>query len=279
MEAAAEEWRSSVEAGQKGADLFGERYFEVRYERLLADPGEGIQKLFEWLELDVGSELLDGLLEESRSEFNVDPSSPGIRTDKWKDGLSAQDLATFERVAGHLLEPLGCEREALERPAATESLGETARSAAHSARHLRSALRSARERWRAKEALRSLMGNYDIVEDFQQAVSRGKLDAARELLAPNLKARVSTEAQSSELRGAPAIDALLAALTEHDAEGARALSGTVHSSPTAFTIVTVYETSGQRRWSRTVVLVVGDGKIHDATLYRFPVAAGAAVPG
>jgi ketosteroid isomerase-like protein len=123
------------------------------------------------------------------------------------------------------------------------------------------------------------MGNYDVVEEFQRAISRGKLEVARRLIAPNLKARISTEASSKELRGAVAIDELLAALTEHDLEGARALSGTVHSSPTAFTIVTVSETSDERRWSRTLVLVIGNGKIHDATLYRFPLATSAAAPG
>lgn len=104
---AAREWRDSVTAGRRAA-LTAERYLEVRYEALLADPRREIERLYAWLGLPATSEDLAHPLAESARHENVDRFGVGgIATQKWRSVFDRRDLAAFNEVAGDLLDELG----------------------------------------------------------------------------------------------------------------------------------------------------------------------------
>lgn len=279
MEEAAEEWRSSVVAGRTGGVPFGDRYREVRYEELLADPAERIAELFEWLELDLDDALRERVLLEAGSEFNVDAGAPGIRADKWRGLISERDLATFERVAGAEMRELGYApaggdgaRRSLRD--ALEPRVRSAKTAAKRLRHPRSELRTSLENSLARRQLQTLEGNYAAVERFEKALERGRPDEALSFLTPDVRVRIGQGDDVITHRGEAAGRALLDFFAEHQALGPHPLWGQVHSRPNMFTTVSTYELPGDAgRWVRTVVLNVSNAAtISEASLYRFRLA-------
>jgi hypothetical protein len=107
---AAREWEGSVRSG-RGAGLGEEIYREIRYERLLDDPGREIEALYAWLGLDPEAGLPPAL-DAARRRANIGPSSRGgVGVGKWRDEWEAADLAAFNEVAGPLLAELGYELE------------------------------------------------------------------------------------------------------------------------------------------------------------------------
>src|SRR5439155_13937772 len=100
IEEAAREWCEAIDGGRAGVEALGDRYREVRYEDLLADPRARAAELFDWLGLGVTDAEWERVLAEAGSEFNVDPGSPGVRGDKWRDELSDDEVRAVERVAG-----------------------------------------------------------------------------------------------------------------------------------------------------------------------------------
>jgi hypothetical protein len=106
---AASEWRDSVSNGRDAArgTLSPERYREVRYEALLADPEPEIAALYAFIGLDPGVGLGPALAE-ARRHANVGPSARGgVGVEKWRDEWSAEQVAEFEETAGALLRELG----------------------------------------------------------------------------------------------------------------------------------------------------------------------------
>jgi hypothetical protein len=107
---AALEWNDSVRAG-RDAGLDGSAYREIRYERLLADPGAEIEALYAWLGLDSAAGLAPALAA-ARQHENIGPSTRGgVGVGKWREEWGAADLAAFNEVAGDLLTELGYELE------------------------------------------------------------------------------------------------------------------------------------------------------------------------
>ncbi len=104
---AAGEWQRCVAAG-RGSRLSADRYLEVRYESLLADPTGEIERLYRWLDLPADdSDLAYPLAESTRLE-NVDTRGVGgVAFQKWRQTFDARDLAAFNSVAGDLLAELG----------------------------------------------------------------------------------------------------------------------------------------------------------------------------
>ncbi len=108
---AAAEWRRSVEAGlQSGAVLGAERYREVRFEALSAEPRQQVAAIFDWLGVGgkaAGAEL-EAALAEATLQRNLGTSpSPSSGA----GGLDAAALAEFEAVAGDLRHRLGYPEE------------------------------------------------------------------------------------------------------------------------------------------------------------------------
>ena len=205
MAEAAEEWRSSVEAGRRGAAAFGDRYREVAYEGLLADPAAGIAELYGWLGVELDPGTVERLVLEAASEFNVDPAAPGVSAAKWRGALSAADLATFERVAGPALRAFGYEPASGGHGAraAIAARATAARAAARRARHPRAAVRTALERTRARRDMATLHRNHAVVERFQRAADTGRTEEALALMAPLVRIRIGGETAESAAAATP----------------------------------------------------------------------------
>ncbi|MGI9020610.1 MAG: sulfotransferase family protein [Solirubrobacterales bacterium] len=133
MSKVANRWQKRVrKARAKGEAL--EHYLEIRYEDLVREPESTLRRVCEFIELDWDPALLDyhrrsseRLAEldrdipawgkklprsaESRMALHEQTTKPPdpARIDRWRSELSAADIATFEQVAGDLLEELGYE--------------------------------------------------------------------------------------------------------------------------------------------------------------------------
>lgn len=271
MEEAAEEWRDAIEGGRAGAEAFGERYLEVGYERLLASPRERTAELFGWLGLELADETWERILVEAATEFNVDPGSPGVRTDKWRDELSAEDLRTFERVAGPQLAASGYDLAgdgaAAGAPSRDDGAGRVP-SLAGAVRAPRELARGALDRTIARRARAELHENYEMVERLQSLLQAGDDDAVRSLFGQRAWVRVVDGEASAEARGEEGVRALLEAVASHRERGLRPLTGEVHASPTAFTSVGTYELDDGSRWSRTLVIQVRRNRVTRLALHR-----------
>jgi Sulfotransferase domain len=116
----ARSWNEQVGHGMRqGHSLFEERYLEVRYERLLDDPHNELMRLFEFLGVDCGPEVVDRVVEENkfekiagRPQGQEDSSSfyrKGV-VGEWKEVFANRDKQIFKEEAGELLVELGYEK-------------------------------------------------------------------------------------------------------------------------------------------------------------------------
>jgi Sulfotransferase family len=122
-------WEWNVRLGREaGASLGSERYYELRYEALVADPEHESRKLCDFLGLAYDPAMLRFHEGRSRSKPGLDakkawrPVTRGLRS--WREQMARDDVARFEAAAGLLLDELGYERGA-----PTASSGELARAA------------------------------------------------------------------------------------------------------------------------------------------------------
>lgn len=134
MERLAKRWRHRVRRARRAGSNV-EYYLEIRYERLVHEPEEVLRLVCDFIELPWDPEMLDyhersgeRLAEldrdvpawkgrphrtaESRLGLHEQTTKPldATRIDRWRDEMSPEDLATFEREAGDLLVELGYER-------------------------------------------------------------------------------------------------------------------------------------------------------------------------
>jgi len=114
---AAQLWADRVRVGCKaGRALPAGRYIEVRYEDLVEDaPGEA-KDLCEFLELDFDPGMLeyterarDAVLTRA-AQYNPNVTSKPTKTRSWEEEMPADQVETFEAVAGDVLSELGYER-------------------------------------------------------------------------------------------------------------------------------------------------------------------------
>ncbi|MEA2352240.1 MAG: hypothetical protein QOJ14_654 [Thermoleophilaceae bacterium] len=272
MEGAAAEWRTSVMAARAARELLGQRYLELRYERALADPGAAADELFGWLGLELTDAIREQVMREATSEYNVDPSTPGVRADKWRDQLTEEQVRVFERVAGDQLDSLGYERALPRggsgRPRRTGGI----RARLRRARHPRAAARAAFARIAARESERELQSGYRLFERFQELVAAGSDDRALELLAPDASFGLAGDDGALDGRGDDTARSLLAALGDHRRRGWTPLTGAIHASPRAFSSVGTYELSDGSRWAQTIAVNTSGGQIMRVAVYRFRLA-------
>jgi hypothetical protein len=131
----ANRWQKRLhKAREKGAKL--DHYTEIRYESLIREPEATLREVAEFIELPWDDGMLHyhqrseerlGELDrdipawgkklprsaESRMALHQQTTKPPdpARIDRWRDELSAEDVATFEEVAGDTLTELGYKRE------------------------------------------------------------------------------------------------------------------------------------------------------------------------
>lgn len=110
-------WRTAVEAAQRGgAELGSGRYLEVRYERLVAEPGAVIAELCAFLGLDPdermlrpadNAERIAASYPETADHRNLGRPIEARRS--WREEMPPEGVENFELLAGDLLERLGYE--------------------------------------------------------------------------------------------------------------------------------------------------------------------------
>lgn len=130
IEQAARSWKRAITRARRHG-LGADRYLEVRYEQLVADPRTGLDSICRLLELQLDEAMLDpsGRAAERLGEMATDRSdvderdqvvaeraelhrrvaSPPdtTRVERWRREMSEQDLCRFEAVAGDCLRELG----------------------------------------------------------------------------------------------------------------------------------------------------------------------------
>jgi hypothetical protein len=110
-------WKERVVLGvEQGRALGPKRYAEMRYERLLANPQEEIERLCSFLDLDFDPAMLD-YSERARSEvldraklYNPHVTKSITKTRSWDEQMPPSQVEVFEAVAGDTLQELGYER-------------------------------------------------------------------------------------------------------------------------------------------------------------------------
>ena len=115
---AASWWNDYVWVARRmGAILGKERYIEVRYEDLVADPVTELQRLCRFLRELYAPEMLEyhshaeGLVPEARKSqhYNIDAPPLKSRAYAWKREMSTTDAKLFSRYAHRMLRELGYE--------------------------------------------------------------------------------------------------------------------------------------------------------------------------
>src|SRR5207248_8451557 len=153
---------------------------------------------FAWMELEATEDVWTQVLLEVGSGFNVDPRSPGVRADKWRQGLSVTQIREFERIAGAELEALGYDRVG-SRGNWEKSHGvawgiregaRRGRRTAQAAAHPRAVARAAASRLYERQSRRAIRTKHGIVERFERMLSEGRVQEARSLLAPDVQVRI-----------------------------------------------------------------------------------------
>jgi Sulfotransferase family len=121
MEMRAEAWRRQVESIRKHRGFLGERYFEIRYEEMRADPVAATRTLFDFSEIPYDNLLLEEISATTQLSSYGDASRDsgfrgGAANLDWRSLLTRREARSFDRVAGHLLTELGYEPAATRRP-------------------------------------------------------------------------------------------------------------------------------------------------------------------
>ncbi len=107
----AAQWATEVRAARAlGARLGRDRYLELRYEALVADPAAELRRVCSFAGLQYDDAMLgyvgetDSARKEHQQRLN-EPPRVGVRD--WSTEMPAADREAFERVAGDLLAELG----------------------------------------------------------------------------------------------------------------------------------------------------------------------------
>ncbi len=128
--AAALFWRDRVSRGRAGGRRIGaDRYREIRYEDLVADPESVLRDVCAFFDLafepsmldyhERADEVLDGLRFTHHVQGIRRPPSRDVRD--WRANLPDHEVQLFEALAGDLLDELGYERSGMAPPAAPGS--------------------------------------------------------------------------------------------------------------------------------------------------------------
>lgn len=112
---AARHWRSRVAAARAAAATLGDRLLEVRYERLVTNPEDELERLCTFVGIPFDRAMLDyghsGAVLPQHAQ-DVHAREP-LRTDlrRWRQELSRDDISVIETIAGELMDEVGYSRE------------------------------------------------------------------------------------------------------------------------------------------------------------------------
>ncbi|MFY9588476.1 MAG: sulfotransferase [Actinomycetota bacterium] len=266
VEDAAREWQDAIEAAE-AAEKSLEHYRTVRYEELLTDPATHVADLYSWLGLKAGEDVLRVALEGAEFRFNVDPTAPDVAVGKWRDAFTAEDVASFRRVAGETLERLGYD----------PTSGGTAV--------------AAKEETRRRAGLRRLVGRRDGPGDefgFVRKVSDRVTDAQRlvdqlvasivtkkaarieDLTTPSVRIRFVGTAGEWQESGTTARARLVQALASDEALSGRQVRGDLHAALPSSAAVFQFETADGLTHARVMIVTVDGDRASAITYYQSP---------
>ena len=105
-------WRSEILAARRLGRRAGNRYLELRYEDLVAEPERELQRICEHGSLPWEPGMLDHTRVSDAANMPehrnlAQPPTPGLRD--WRSQMSRDDALAFERVAGDVLRSAGYE--------------------------------------------------------------------------------------------------------------------------------------------------------------------------
>jgi hypothetical protein len=280
MQDAAEEWRSAVTAARAGGAGLN-RFLELRYEELLADPAGAIPPLYRWLGLDDRDDVVRAALIEAGVRFNTDASNPEVAEGKWRTELSALDQRIFDRVAGTTLVEAGYRRE--DPPGLGRSVATSARtSAAEGARAVTAAARRRRPGRVGPDLLPSLDRPFrparqsvarmeqlqDLLDRVLTAFNDGDGESLGALLTPGALVQTITGPSADGGRDASAHEQFLAAVAKAAAGRGVPRRGDAHVGEPVATIVAGYETAAGGVELHTLVLGIAGDQLDRLTWYR-----------
>ena len=117
LEITAKEWAGGVQAARRAGAALGNRYFEVRYEDLVADPALWMKRVLDFLGADSAPETVRACVEaasferlsQGRKAGEEDKNSFFRKGDPydWKQQLSPAQIRRFEALSGGTLRELG----------------------------------------------------------------------------------------------------------------------------------------------------------------------------
>lgn len=105
-------WEWMVQKGRRSGREIPADYLELHYEELVGDPHSSLAKLSQFLDHDLNYERIHntglGRLRESNSSFRDEPkAAPEKPVNRWKQKLSAADVAALESLIGPSLVEFG----------------------------------------------------------------------------------------------------------------------------------------------------------------------------
>ena len=105
-------WRWMVHQGREHGRNFPADYIEIRYEDLITSPNETLGKLGSFLDHDLDYDRIQraglGRLSETNSSFREEGAKQTLNPlGRWKERLSASDVAAIEATVGDCLEENG----------------------------------------------------------------------------------------------------------------------------------------------------------------------------
>jgi glycosyltransferase involved in cell wall biosynthesis len=118
----AREWATMIRRSRtSAAELLGERYLEVRYEEMLAEPFDSTKRVLAFLDADTEPSVIHACVDQASFErasrgrrLGDERPTEFLRNGlagQWKDVFTDADRATFEREAGDVLIELGYEAD------------------------------------------------------------------------------------------------------------------------------------------------------------------------
>jgi hypothetical protein len=109
LEQAAHLWKGALADVRAAAPRLG-RFTELRYEDLVAQPVETAAGLLRWVGLDVDGAVEAELHERAAHHVSQRGRRGAPGPGKWRGGLTEQQVATIEQIAGAELESWGYRR-------------------------------------------------------------------------------------------------------------------------------------------------------------------------
>jgi hypothetical protein len=107
-------WKKLVEEGRSAGNRLGDRYLEVRYEDLTADPRTQMQRLCDFLNVEFIDQVLQSRLPQNPNRKHLPKGELGeisANPVKWPRYFDLATVHRLEEIAGRMLHDLGYEVE------------------------------------------------------------------------------------------------------------------------------------------------------------------------